>query len=117
MLFAQDQILPGLTQVPDSIPDKSEEIQMLKSLPLDELLDKMVSGLVSFAINLAIALLVFYVGKFIIKKLYNVVSGIMIRRKVDSSLSTFVLSLIRMVLYFILAVTVIGILGINTSSL
>lgn len=116
MLLAQDQILPGLTQVPDSIPDKSEEIQMLKSLPLDELLDKMVSGLVSFAINLAIALLVFYVGKFIIKKLYNVVSGIMIRRKVDSSLSTFVLSLIRMVLYFILAVTVIGILGINTSS-
>ncbi len=34
----------------------------------------------------------------------------------DASLSTFVLSLVRIVLYFILIVTVIGILGIETSS-
>ncbi|MDE6176910.1 MAG: mechanosensitive ion channel family protein, partial [Paramuribaculum sp.] len=40
----------------------------------------------------------------------------MVRRNVDKSLSTFVLSLVQIVLYFILIVTVIGILGINTSS-
>lgn len=89
---------------------------MLRSLPLDDLIDKLVSGLVSFAINLAIAILVFYVGRLIISKIYKVISGIMLRRKVDASLSTFIRSLVRMVLYFILIVIVIGILGIETSS-
>ena len=36
--------------------------------------------------------------------------------EVDASLMTFVLSLIRIVLYFILIVTIVGILGIETSS-
>ena len=114
MLFAQDPL--KVPVVPDSIPDPKEELQMLKSLPLDELLDKMVNGLVSLAINVAIAVVVFYVGRYIINKIYRVISGILLRRKVDASLSTFVLSLVRMLLYFILIVTVLGILGIETSS-
>ncbi len=114
MLFIQNQL--PITTLPDSVPSPREELQMLKSLPIDELLDRMVSGLVSLAINLAIAMVVFYVGRFIINKLYRVVAGIMSRRKVDASLSTFILSLVRMALYFILIVTVIGILGIETSS-
>ena len=40
----------------------------------------------------------------------------MLKRHVEPSLTTFILSLIRIVLYFILLVTVIGILGIETSS-
>lgn len=102
--------------VPDSIPSPKDEWKVLSSLPLDELIDKLVSSMVTFAINLAIAFVVFYVGKFIIKKIHNVVAAILIRRKVDKSLSTFVLSFVRMALYFILIVTVVGILGIETSS-
>ena len=89
---------------------------MLKSLPFDELMQKLVSTMVTFAINLAIAIVVFYVGRLIINKLYRLVSGIFIKRKLDRSLTTFVLSMIRIVLYFILIVTVIGIIGIETSS-
>ena len=43
-------------------------------------------------------------------------ASIFIRRGIDRSLSVFVLSLINMTLYFILIVTVIGILGIETTS-
>lgn len=114
MFFAQDPI--QIPVLPDSVPTPKEEWQMLKSLPVDELLNKLVSGMVSFAINLAIAILVFYVGRFVINKIYRVVAGILVRRQVDASLSTFILSLVRMLLYFILIVTVIGILGIETSS-
>lgn len=105
--------LPVLT---DSVPSAKEELGMLKNLPVDELLNRMVSGIVTLAINLALAIVVFYVGKFIIGKLYNMVRRIMLQRSIDSSLSTFVLSFVRIVLYFILIVTVIGILGIETSS-
>ena len=114
MFFAQDPI--QIPVLPDSVPSPKEEWQMLKSLPFDEFVDRMVNGLVSLAINLALAILVFYVGRFIINKIYRVISGILLRRKVDASLSTFVLSLVKMLLYFILIVTVIGILGIETSS-
>lgn len=114
MLFIQNPLpMPSL---PDSVPSPREEWQMLRSLPVDELLNRMVNGIVSLAVNIAIAVVVFYVGKYIINKVYRIMSGILLRRKVDASLSTFVLSLVRMLLYFILIVTVIGILGIETSS-
>lgn len=101
---------------PDSLPSPKDELRQLSSMSLDDLIERFVNGAVELAINVAIALAVFYIGKFIIKKIYKVVSTIMIRRKADKSLSTFVLSLIRIVLYFILIVTVIGILGLETSS-
>ncbi len=103
-------------QLPDSIPTVHEEIDMLKSLPVDELLQRLVTGMVTFAINLALAALVFYVGRFIIGKLYRLIGNIMLHRKVDTSITSFTLSMVRIVLYFILIVTVIGILGIETSS-
>ena len=110
-------LLQSITpSMPDSVPDVKAEIGMLKSLPVDELINAVVSGLVKLAINLAIAILVFYVGRFIINKLHRMLMGIFVRRSVDRSLGTFLLSLVRMLLYFILMVTVIGILGIETSS-
>lgn len=103
-------------QLPDIVPPVKEELAMLKTLPLDELINRLVSSVVTFAINLAIAIIVFYVGRMIINRIYKLISSIFIRRRIDRSLATFVLSMLRMVLYFILVVTVIGILGIETSS-
>lgn len=109
--------IPDITPaVPDSVPDVHDEISMLRSLPFDELMQRLISSMVTFAINLGIAIVVFYAGRLIINKLYNFVSGLLIKRRVDRSLTTFVLSLVRMLLYFILVVTVIGIIGIETSS-
>lgn len=102
--------------LPDSVSTISSEATMIKSLSADELIDKLVNSVVTFSINLAIAVAVFYVGKWIINKIYNLVSGIFVRRSLERSLATFILSMIRIVLYFILIVTVIGILGIETSS-
>ncbi len=109
--------IPNITpELPDSIPSVHDELSMLSTLPFDELISRLVSTMVSFAINLGIAVLVFYLGRLVINKLYKFVSGIFVRRRLDQSLATFVLSMVRIVLYFILIVTVIGILGIETSS-
>lgn len=109
--------LPPINLLPtDSIPSIAEETKMLKNMSLDQLLDTLVHDIVHFAISLAVAIAVFYVGKFIIGRLYHIVESILRRRKVDLSLSTFLLSTVRIVLFFILIVTVIGILGIETSS-
>ena len=105
--------IPGLTapEMPaDSIAAaKEQSVEMLKSLSFDDLINKLAYDVAQFAIHLAIAIFVFYIGKFIIGKLYRLVHNVMVGRNVDKSLTTFVLSLVRIVLYFILIVTVIGI--------
>ena len=116
MITLPDLSTAAAPELTDSIPTVKESLQTLKTMPFDDLINSLANDLAKFAISLAIAIFVFYIGKFIIRKLYTLVAGIMIRRHVDRSLSTFILSLIRIVLYFILIVTVIGILGINTSS-
>lgn len=108
------QVIPNV--VPDSIPTPREELKQLSTMSLDDIISGLTHSMISFAASLAIAIVVFYVGKFVIKKVYNITLSVLVRRRVDRSLSTFILSLIRMVLYFILIVTVIGILGIETSS-
>lgn len=106
------------TTVTDSatITNVIPELKSLSSISLDELTQQLVSNITHFAISLAIAVAVFYIGKFIIKKIYNIVLAILLRRQIDKSLSTFILSFIRIALYFILIIVVIGILGIETSS-
>ncbi len=112
-----------LQEPPISLPNDSiqvskaaEEWKLLQSLPIDDAISQLTTKLVDFSVSLAVALLVFTIGKFLIRKIHNLVRAVMLRRQVDKSLTTFVLSLVRIVLYFVLIVTVVGILGIETSS-
>ncbi len=109
-----------MTQTPVTLPADtvapSREIAALKNMSFDELINNLVSDLVRFAISLAIAVAVFYIGRWIIRRIYSLVESILHKRNVEASLTTFVLSFVNIVLYFILIVTVIGILGIETSS-
>lgn len=114
-MIQTENILP----IPDEIEkamDGKSFFDSLQGLSIDDALTKMANGLVDFAFKLLIAILVFYAGRFIISKLYRFTHNIMTKRQVDPSLMTFVLSLLKMVLYFILIITVIGILGLETSS-
>lgn len=111
-------LLPG-TEAPAASPAVEKaagDLAELKSLSLQDFINRLADSAVNFAINLAIAIVVFYLGRFIIRKIYSFVKAIFLSRGIDASLSTFVLSLINIVLYFILIVTVIGILGIETTS-
>lgn len=106
---------PATVPTPD--PEKLQAgLEELRGLSFGDFIAKIANDAVDLVIHLAIAAVVFYVGRFIITRLTRLVTGIMVRRKVDLSLSSFVLSLLRIVLYFILIITVIGILGIPTSS-
>lgn len=102
--------------IAEEIEKGKTALDAFKGLSFDDALAKLANGLVSFGFKLLIAILVFYVGRFIIRKLYHATHSVMVSRRVDASLITFVLSLVNMLLYFILIVTIIGILGLETSS-
>ena len=90
--------------------------QAISSWSLDDFIARMIDGAISLGFRILIAALVFYIGRFLINRLYKIVQAVMIRREFDRSLGTFILSLIKISLLFILVVVVIGILGIETSS-
>lgn len=112
-IFAQsDNVI-----VPDSTVSTSDgALESLKSLSFDDAIAKIANSIVEFSFRLFIAILVLYIGKFIIKRIYRTVRKIMLNRDIDISLTTFILSLVKILLYFILIVTIVGILGIETSS-
>lgn len=114
-VLCQTEAIP-VVPMPDVAKSGESAWGSLKGLTFDDAVSKVANSVVEFAFKLVIAIAVFYLGKFIIKRLYALVHGILLRRSIDPSVSTFVLSLVRMVLYFIVIVTVIGILGIETSS-
>jgi small conductance mechanosensitive channel len=102
-------------EIPEAVA-KSDFWSQFKGLGFEDIIEKVTQVLVNFGFKILLAILVFYVGRFIIKKLYKLIFNMMTSRHIDASLTTFILSLVRMTLYFILIITVIGILGIETSS-
>lgn len=100
----------------DVLKKEEEFFASFKGLSLDRILDKLCNTLLDFGFKLMVAIVVFYIGRFIIRKLYSFTRRVMERRGTDPSLCTFLLSLLKITLYFILVVTVIGILGLETSS-
>ena len=115
LLMLQTQDLP-IVDLPDKTDTGKSAFEALKGLSFDDAITTIANGIVQFSFKLLVAALVFYLGKFVIRKLYEVVRRILTANEVDASLMTFVLSLVKIVLYFILIVTIVGILGIETSS-
>ncbi|MDE6179201.1 MAG: mechanosensitive ion channel [Duncaniella sp.] len=104
------------SQPADSIAAPAAELAQMGNMTFDELIGTLASKAVHFGISLFAAIAVFYIGRFVITRLYRMAEKLMLKRNVEASLTTFVLSMIRIVLYFILLVTVIGILGLEPSS-
>lgn len=62
------------------------------------------------------ALIVFFVGRWLIRKINRLVVTIMEKRHVEASLFSFIKSLVRITLNFLLAIILVSQLGIETSS-
>ena len=103
---------------PDSIAAMTPEkiVDRFKYLDLGSLVTSLSSQLISLALRILAAILIFYIGKFIINKIYSVARAIMVRKGFERSLTSFLLSFIKITLLFLLIITVIGVLGIETSS-
>ncbi len=70
----------------------------------------------SFCKNLIVAIIVYFVGRFIIKWLNKIITKMLKRSNVDPSLYTFLTSIVSVVSWLLLLIVIISILGIETSS-
>ena len=71
---------------------------------------------IEFCKDLAVAVIVFIIGNWLIKWTKKLVKKMLQRSKIEPSLTTFLTSIVNVVLWLTLIIIVISILGIETSS-
>jgi small conductance mechanosensitive channel len=71
---------------------------------------------VTFCKNILAALLIYFVGKWLIKKIISGTTKLMEKRNVEASLASFLSSIIRVSLWLLLIIAIVSMLGIETSS-
>ncbi len=86
--------------------------KLFSSIPYDQLM----SWALTFCKNAVLALVVYLIGRWLIKWTLRIVKKMLQRSKVDPTLYSFLDSIVGVVLWFSLAIVIISILGIETSS-
>ena len=79
-------------------------------------MEDIISYITQFGKNVIVAIIVYFVGRFVIKYTVKALRAVTQKRKVEASLMSFLNSLISISLNLLLAIIIIGILGIDTSS-
>ena len=101
-----------------AIQNLADAAHRIAETPFSEWFPEMVKTyVVPFTIKLVVAIIVLIVGRWLIKIIKKGLGKMLERRKTDPSLNTFLMSLVSVLLTFFLIMSIIGILGINTSSL
>ena len=120
MLFLQ---LPAIQ--PDSttqtiIEGTNERLNYLKDLAQagewDVLVSEVTQSILSFGKDLLIAIVIFLIGRWLIRRIVAFMERVFERRSVDVSLRTFLKSVVNITLYIILITIVIDQLGLGTTS-
>ena len=85
-------------------------------LDLEKVLDKLTDWGIETGKNIIAAILIYIIGRFIIKQIKKLIAGILSRRHLEISVQTFLRSLASILLNLILAFAIISRLGIETTS-
>lgn len=95
----------------------AEQIAALKNMSAEDMISSLASWALELGMKIAIALLIYFVGRWFIRRITKLMQRVCDRRGVDLSLQLFFKRLIEVVLYIGIALTVISVLGINATSL
>lgn len=71
---------------------------------------------VSLCKNLIAAVVIYIIGKWIIRKVNSIISKLMRKKHVEASLQTFLESIVNVSLWLLLIIAIVSVLGIETSS-
>lgn len=83
---------------------------------IQELIEKGLNYCIDGGKSIVIAILIYFVGKTLISLINRMLSGVMERKNVDPAIQSFLKSLVNIILMVLLIVSVVGALGVNTTS-
>lgn len=90
-------------------------LEEMSNMTLQEFLHTIITGALEVAGKIIIAIALYFIGRWVIKRVTKLLQRAFIRRDVDVSLRTFLLSLVQISLTIILITIAVSILGINTT--
>lgn len=93
-----------------------EVVEKYAGMTADEILTSLLSKLLAFGLKFVGALVIFFVGRWLMNRFCNFIIKLLTRRHVEPSVQSFLRSFINITLMLVLVVMVIGIFGINTTS-
>ena len=103
---------------PDSLnPVQSEIVSVAEKIantPTNELFGELLSNVISFGLKVLIALLIYLVGGWLIKRIKKILTRVFTRRNTDAAIASFVQSIVSLALTLILIIVMFGELEVNT---
>ena len=86
-------------------------------IDVDAILDFLMTNVVPFVFKILIALIIYWIGKKIVKTLLKLTKKAFDKGKVDAGVQSFLLSALKIVLYVVLLLIIVTYLGFTTTSL
>ena len=116
-----DSIVSEVThtlQDTSAINEMTESIKHIATTPVSEWMPQLIhTYLIPLGLKLLAAIAVFIIGRWIIKLVKKWMANGLMSKHAEPTLHSFLSNLVSVLLYFILIISIISILGINTSSL
>ena len=104
-------------QETNSIGTGNDIVSELSNLDFSKIaLNDVIGYIVQFGKNVLLAIIVYFVGRLLIKYTMKALRTLTQKRKMEASLTSFLISLVSISLNVFLAIIIVGILGIDTSS-
>ena len=101
-----------------AVNEMTKDLKALVTTPVSDWLPQLVHDyLIPLGLKIIAAIVVFILGRWIIKLVKKWMANGVMSRRGDATLHSFLSNLVSVFLYFILIIFIISILGINTSSL
>ena len=93
-----------------------QTVEMLKGMSVEDAFSFILKSAVDFAWDIFIAILIFLVGRWIIRYIDKILNKVFVRKEVEVSLAGFIRSFVKGALYIVLIITLVKKVGVDTSS-
>ena len=101
----------------NSVEDVKESVEQLFSFDYAALMDKLLEGALVVALKVVAALAIYYLGRWIVRRVMRILDRVYENRSVEPSLRSFLSGVVKTLMYVVVVLVVVQVLGINTTSL
>lgn len=104
--------------LPDSVQKArfAEVVRQLSSMDMDDVWRQIMEWMVWTGIKICISLVVFYLARWVLRRVVAFADAVMTRRRVEVSLHSFLLTAIKTLGYVIIFVVLVSILGFDSTT-
>ena len=113
LLTKTQPMLSDSLSIKESLAQRAEQ---LASIDFGQVMTTLINQGTRVVLNILIALVVYYVGRWIIKRVVKIIDKICENKSVEVSLKKFLLNLSRAVMYVLLVTVIIGLIGLDMTS-